>query len=295
MKRIFRPYLHLRPSLYLLLCSLFLLSWSLPAMASDFFTDFPQHRYRIETVTYTPAGWPQAQQGDLYLPLKARAPFATVLVVHGGSWQHGDRGDMSRVAAALAAQGYAAFTIDYRLAPQYRHPAQLQDLEQASKWLQANAARYELDTRRFAAWGYSAGAHLVSLLAVQPPLAGVPRLSAVVSGGTPADLRIYPDSPSVKALLNARPVEAPGLYAEASPLAQVRPGLPAFFLYHGSADDLVIPSQASNFAAALRQDHVPVEVFWLQDYGHIRTAIFLGKTVPAALDFLARYVPVKAH
>jgi dipeptidyl aminopeptidase/acylaminoacyl peptidase len=117
----------------------------------------------------------------------------------------------------------------------------------------------------------------------------------VVSGGTPADLRIYPDSPSVKALLAARPVEAPELYAEASPLAQVRPGLPAFFLYHGSADDLVIPSQASNFAAALRQDHVPVELFWLQDYGHIRTAIFLGKTVPAALAFLARYVPPGAH
>jgi acetyl esterase/lipase len=281
-------------------CLFFLLSGSLPAMsssarASDFFTDFPQHRYRIETVTYTPPGWPEAQQGDLYLPLKQKAPFATVLVVHGGSWQHGDRGDMSRIASALAVQGYAAFTIDYRLAPKYRHPAQLQDLEQASKWLQANASRYELDTRHYAAWGYSAGAHLVSLLAVQPPAAGVPRLSAVVSGGTPADLRIYPDSPSVKALLAARPAEAPALYAEASPLAQVRPGLPAFFLYHGSADDLVIPSQASNFAAALRQDHVPVELFWLQDYGHIRTAIFLGKTVPAALDFLARYVPPGAH
>lgn len=259
-------------------------------MASDFFTDFPRHRYHIITSSYTPADWPQALKGDLYLPTeKPAAPLPVVLLVHGGSWQHGHRDDMARIARALVLKGYAAFTIDYRLAPQFRHPAQLLDLQQALRWLQANADSHDLDMSRLAAWGYSAGAHLVSLLAVQPETADMPRLRAVIAGGTPADLRIYPDSPAAKALLGARPAEAPALYEEASPLAHVRPGLPAFFLYHGSKDDLVIPSQASNFAAALAANKVPVQVLWLQDYGHIRTALFLGKTVPAALQFLAAY------
>lgn len=270
-----------------------LLSGSLPVMASDFFTDFPQHRYRtVGKLVYTPPQWPLALSGDLYLPRKAGGPYPIVLVVHGGSWQHGARDDfdISRVATALALHGYAAFSIDYRLAPKYRHPAQLQDMQQALRWLQANADAYQLDMNRLGAWGYSAGAHLVSLLAVQPESPELPRLRVVVAGGTPADLRIYPDSPAAKALLGARPAEAPELYRQASPLAQVRAGLPAFFLYHGTVDDLVLPSQTENFAAALRGAGVPVKVWRLPGYGHIKAALFQGKSVPAALDFLDQYI-----
>lgn len=265
-----------------------LLLTGVPAMASDFFTDFPQHRYRVETVTYTPTGWPQSLQADLYLPLKHQSPPPVILLVHGGSWQHGKRSHMARIAKALAIQGYAAFSIDYRLAPAFRHPAQLQDMQQALQWLRQEGSRYGIDASCPGAWGFSAGAHLVSLLAVQPDT----RLCAVVAGGTPADLRIYPDSPAVKALLGARPSEQPALYEAASPLAHVHTGLPPFFLYHGRADDLVIPAQAENFAQALKAAGVPVDVLWLPDYGHYRTALFMGKSLPAAQAFLARHIPL---
>ncbi|MDI1302677.1 MAG: alpha/beta hydrolase [bacterium] len=264
---------------------------AVPVMASDFFTDFPQHRYRIVAAqVYTPSGWPQALKGDLYLPRSPSASVPVVLVVHGGSWQAGARDDydIAKVAKALAVHGYAAFSIDYRLAPQNRHPAQLQDMQQSLRWLQAHAGDYRLDMHRLSAWGYSAGAHLVSLLAVQPDMPGLPPLRAVVAGGTPADLRVYPDSPAAKALLGSRPAESPELYKEASPLALVRPGLPPFFLYHGAVDDLVLPSQAENFASALRADGVPVELLLLPDYGHVKTALFQGRSAPAALNFLDR-------
>lgn len=281
MKRIFLPF----PLAISLLLSLSFVSSI--TMASDFFTDFPLHRYRIVTLTYTPAGWPQALKGDLYLPTAATAtPRPLVLLVHGGSWQRGSRGDMARIARTLARTGYAAFSLDYRLAPAFRHPAQLQDMQQALAFLQQQAGAYGLDMNRLGAWGFSAGAHLVSLLAVQPALAGQPALRAVVAGGTPADLRIYPASPSVQALLGATLAAAPERYAEASPLAHVRPGLPAFFLYHGSADDLVIPIQAERFAEALRAAGVPVELLLLNDFGHVRTALFLGKILPPAQAFL---------
>ena len=271
-------------------CRLVLLALLLPAAAcaTDFFTDFPLHRYRVVEVTYTPAGWPEAQKGDLYLPRNKSGPFPVVLLVHGGSWQHGGRGNMSRIAAALAGHGYAAFSVDYRLAPRYRHPAQLEDLEQALRWVQANAGPQDLDPGRIAAWGYSAGAHLVCLLAVQPPSPGRPALQAVVAGGTPADLRIYPDSPAVTALLGDRLIDNPARYEEASPLAHVHAGLPPFFLYHGADDDLVTPAQAEHLAGALAQAGVPVELLRLPGYGHVRAALFLGRTLPAALEFLAQ-------
>lgn len=261
-------------------------------MASDFFTDFPLHRYRVESLVYSPPEWPQALMGDLYLPRGKPGPWPVVLVVHGGSWQSGARDDydIARVAKALAVHGYAAFSIDYRLAPQYRHPAQLQDMQQSLRWLQAHAGEHQLDISRLSAWGYSAGAHLVALLAVQSDAADLPRLHAVIAGGTPADLRVYPNSPAAKALLASRPSEAPELYKEASPMALVRPGLPPFFLYHGAVDDLVLPSQAENFATALRGAGVPVELLLLPGYGHIKTALFQGKSAPAALRFLDEHL-----
>jgi hypothetical protein len=51
-----------------------------------------------------------------------------------------------------------------------------------------------------------------------------------------------------------------------------------------------LPSLVCTFAAGLTADKMPAQVLWRQDYGHIRAALFLGKTVPAALQFLAAYI-----
>lgn len=259
---------------------------ALLAMAQD----VPFHDYQVHwDQRYTPPGWSQSLLGDLYVP-DGPGPFATVLVVHGGSWQHGDKGDMASICRHLARHGYAAFTVNYRLAPQYRYPDPIVDLQQAEHWLHANAATYHLDPRRNGAWGYSAGAHLVALLGTlhEGDRLDVPdvRLQAVVGGGTPADLRKWPHSPLVGMFLGKNGIEAPALYAEASPVTHVGHNSPPFFLYHGSADTLVEPDQASDLEADLQAAGVPVQLYWLQGHGHIYTGLLPGRAVDLALDFL---------
>lgn len=256
----------------------------------------PSHDYRIiEDLRYTPPGWPATLAGDLYLPERG-GQLPVVLVVHGGSWKGGDRTsfDATRIAKHLAMQGYAAFSVDYRLAPDALYPAPLDDLQQAVAWLRANAAPYRLDPESVSAWGYSAGAHLVAMLGTKGN--DVARLRAVVAGGTPADLAAWPDSAAVRTFLGKSAREDRELAAAASPINHISASSAPFFLYHGATDTLVEPDQAKRFAEALAARGVPVEVLYLRHFGHLLTALFPGKAMAGGVAFLeeARMTPVTA-
>jgi acetyl esterase/lipase len=242
------------------------------------------------TLTYTPANWPQPLQGDLFLPGDGQV-HPVVLLLHGGAWQHGDKSSMSGTGQALAARGYAVFAINYRLAPGATYPAQLQDMQQAVRWLQAHAGAYRLDMNRLAAWGYSAGGHLAALLAVQPP-SDLPPVRVTIAGGAPSDLAAPEarDRASVQAFMGGSYSQIPALYERASPRRQVRPGLSPFFLYHGTADTLVSPLQTENFAATLQAAGVPVVVKWLPGLDHDQAAAAVADIRPAALAFLDRHI-----
>jgi acetyl esterase/lipase len=112
---------------------------------------------------------------DLY---RAGAPAGTaaggaspvVVYVHGGGWTHGDRtAEAETRLAPMAAQGVTVASIDYRLAPDAVFPAQLHDVEAAVRWLRATGPELGLQTDRIGVWGASAGAYLVSLLALSSP------------------------------------------------------------------------------------------------------------------------------
>lgn len=255
----------------------------------------PPQDYRIvEDLRYTPPGWPADLAGDLYLPERTGLR-PVVLVVHGGSWKGGDRAsfDARRIARHLATQGYAAFSVDYRLAPAARYPAPLADLQQAVAWLRANAATHGLDPDAIGAWGYSAGGHLVAMLGTKWNAPA--RLRAVVAGGTPADLTALPDSGAVTTFLGKSVREDPALAADASPLFHVGAGTPPFFLYHGATDGLVEPGQAQRFAAALKAKGVTVDVLYLRHFGHLRTALFPGRALAQGVAFLERHLaPARA-
>ncbi len=261
-----------------------LLAAPLPAQAA-FWDD-----YRSATLTYTPEAWPAKLEGDLYVPKdKKRAPYPVVVLVHGGAWNKGDKKTMARAGRTLAEKGYAAFAVNYRLVPQFRYPAQLEDMQQALRWLQQNAETYRLDMNRVALWGYSAGGHLAALVGVQPITTDLPTVRAVIAGGTPADLRDS-DAPSVRAFLGGSKTEQAAAYREASPIAHVHAGLPAFFLYHGTADELVEPAQSERFAAALKEEGVPVELIRLEGENHRRAASAVKRYLPNLMGFLEKYL-----
>jgi acetyl esterase/lipase len=244
-----------------------------------------------ESAVFTPAGWPAPLAGDLYLPPAAAGDTRArpvMLLLHGGAWRRGDKASMAGLGRTLAERGYAAFAINYRFAPGTTYPGQLQDMQEAVRWLQRHAADLRLDLQRLGVWGYSAGGHLAALLAVQPA-SDLPPVRVVVAGGAPTDLRAAEaaDASSVRNFMGGTQQQLPALYEQASPLSWVRPGLPPFFLYHGTDDTLVPPSQSENFARALGAAGVPVQLVMLQGLDHGGAATDTGIR-PQALGFVDR-------
>jgi len=250
--------------------------------------DFSVRRGQV----YTPPGWPETLSADLYLPDTEGARPA-VLTVHGGSWSGGSPAHMIAISRGLARRGFVVMNVAYRKAPEYLYPAPLDDLGQALRWLQANANELAVDTQRIGAFGYSAGAHLVTLLATRDNR-DAPPLSAVVAGGTPADLLRWPDSPIVTRFLGKPSREARDLWTEASPVTHVSKDDPPMYLYHGADDTLVEPTQTDALADALRRAGVHVEARQAPGMGHVATFLFDARSVAAGTAFLARELALYA-
>jgi acetyl esterase/lipase len=238
----------------------------------------------VDNVRYTPGDWPEGLTADLYLPATEGLRPA-VLVVHGGGWTRRSPDDMDGISRQLASSGFVVMNVAYRFAPTWRFPAQLEDLQEALAWLADHADEYRVDVGRIGAFGYSAGAHLAALLAVRDP---EPPIAAVVAGGTPTDLRAWPDSPLVNALIGASRDDALETWTAASPIAHVTPDDPPFFLYHGGMDRLVEPEQAHAMQQALEAVDIPVELYIAPLQGHVTMFVFGRGAVDAGIDFLAR-------
>ena len=102
-------------------------------------------------------------QLDIYRP-DGRAPVPAVLIVHGGGWEEGSRQMERPLAQQLAARGFAAIPVSYRLGAKGRFPAPLDDLKAAVRWVRSHASDYGIDPTRIGAIGGSAGGQLVALL-----------------------------------------------------------------------------------------------------------------------------------
>jgi len=237
-------------------------------------------------------------QADVYTPA-GRGPFPAVVLVHGGSWKRGNKQRMAKIGERLAQRGYLAVSIDYRLAPENRFPAQLHDCQAAVRWMRTNAERLRLDPARIAGFGYSAGAHLVALLATMndedglsedlAPPAPDTRLQAAVLGAAPVDLAHFPANAVFESVLGVSVAERPDLYALASPLTFVTPDDPPMFLYHGTDDWMVDSSQSHRMLEALERARVPTAYYEMPG-GHLATFLFDEEPVRRAIDFLDRWL-----
>lgn len=203
-------------------------------------------------------------------------PLPAVLVVHGGSWSGRSPSDMERISRYLAARGFVTVNVAYRLAPQYLYPAPLKDLQQALDWMVGNAPALGIDPDRIGAFGYSAGAHLVAMLALTESAAAPrsrptrgPALRAVVAGGIPADLTAWPQSPVIKRFLGVSFRADPQLWVEASPIAHVASSAPPFLLFHGGLDKLVEADQSQRLHQRLAAHGVPTDLHIVPWHGHL--------------------------
>jgi acetyl esterase/lipase len=242
----------------------------------------------------SPAGVPLLL--DVYRPPTAgRHP--AVVQIYGGAWQRGGPGDDKPFATYLAARGYVVFAIDYRHAPAWRWPAQIEDVRSALWWIRDHGAEYDADASRLALVGRSSGAQLALIAAFeQNPLP----VRAVVSYYGPVDLADGYRNPPKPDPLDARSIEetflggtpdtAADRYKAASPITYVSRQSPPTLLIYGGRDHVVLPRFGALLDARLRESgttSIFLEIPWAE---HAFDLVRNGPSAQLSLYYTERFL-----
>lgn len=244
---------------------------------------------------------------DLHLPLKtARPPL--LIWVHGGAWRAGSKTNMP--LTSLVRDGYAVASVDYRLSPQGKFPAQIHDLKAAIRFLRGHGHEWRLPTGKLVIAGDSAGGHLAALVGVSNGLMelegtvgtdptqssdvqgiisfyGGANLTTILQQSTPYGLKVR--VPALELLLGGQPDAVPGLARLASPVFHVDPRDPPLLIVHGDQDPQMPVNQALELLGAYQEAKVPVRLEIVHGAGHGGPAFYDATRLAVVKSFLRRY------
>lgn len=206
---------------------------------------------------------------DVFLPRRDVSKsqlLPAVILVHGGAWSIGSRSQLGGLAMQLAKNGLLAVTIDYRLAPTWRHPSQIDDIRSALAWISTRQECYGVDTSRLGLFGYSAGGHLVCLIGTLAdetlttqslvsdwPIDDVRWLNvihpkAVCVGGAPCDLvSLATKTGPLSFFLDEPNDNSMAIHQFASPNNFTSKGDASTLIIHGLSDWIVPPDLSLSF------------------------------------------------
>ncbi len=224
---------------------------------------------------------------DLHIP-DGPGPFAAVILVHGGGFDGGSKStNFKPFFQPLADAGFAWFSIDYRMGPEFHVAEAVADVDSAIRWVKANANAYRIDTAKIALAGESAGGYLVNWAGTHATAAT--EVAGVVDFYGPADYarlaierRDHPERFDMKNIqghmdngggirfFGVERVDDAGIarLREISPLFAVHAGMPPFLCLHGTADDQVSYEQSKIFCDALGNAGVPCSLITIDGGGH---------------------------
>jgi acetyl esterase len=211
---------------------------------------------------------------DAHIP-PGDGPFPAVILVHGGGWSAGDKAGsfIQPLFEPLNETGFAWFSINYRLAPQFSYPAPAEDLEAAVRFVKQHAKEYKVNPSRIALMGESAGGHLVNVVGAKNDVG----VAAVVCFYGPIDLVEWskrlegkPLSPNVQAFFRMTALDEVGRahIREASPRIYLNSKTPPFLVIHGTRDEAVSYSQALLTVELLKKRGIPCELITIPDGVH---------------------------
>jgi len=241
-----------------------------------------------------------AQRMDIRLPANRSTTATKVLVmIHGGSWNEGDKDDFSAVADTLSVllPGYAIFNINYRLAVNGVNlfPVPYNDVKLALQFIKDNATKYAINIQKQVLGGASAGGQL-ALLAAYSSNDG--SIKAAVDLFGPVDLTwLYNNHPyplfAQAVLVNylgATPTQNAQLYADASPINLVAATTPPTIVFQGTADDVVPKNESDLLVEKLNKFNVVNQYVVYTGEGHGWEGKNLTDTYIKIAAFLNKYV-----
>jgi alpha-L-fucosidase 2 len=224
---------------------------------------------------------------DLHVP-EGAGPFPAAILVHGGGFDEGSRSTNVRpLFDVLAGAGYAWFSIDYRMAPEFRFPQAIEDLNTAIRWLKSNAAKYNVNPAKIVIIGESAGGFLVNYAGTHET--PETKIAAVVDFYGPVDYarlaeqrRDHPERFNMASInrhmanggsirfFGAEQLDAEGLakLRGIAPLSAVHRGMAPFLCIHGDKDDQVTYEQSPIMCDAMHKVGAVCEMITIQGGGH---------------------------
>lgn len=275
------------------------LSMAILAQAADF--------RKVADIPFALANGQQLRL-DLYLPSGVDRP-PLVVYIHGGAWRADSKESMP--LAGLVSHGFAVASVDYRLSPVARFPAQSHDIKAAIRFLRAKQSDYGYDARRIAVSGSSAGGHLAALIGVtngNEELEGAlgdyreqsSDVQAIVDYYGASDfLTILKQStphgigvrvPALQLLLGAQPEDTPELAKLASPVFHVDGSDPPLLLLHGDQDPQMPINQSHELEGAYEAQGLPVRFEVLHGVGHGGSRFYDEYSTGVVVDFLDEFI-----
>ena len=245
-------------------------------------------------------GTDSEQFGDLYLPRRP-GNHPVVIALHGGCWSSAyDLLPLSALCAALAAEGFAVWNLEYRrLGNGGGWPGTFHDVAAGADFLPTIAKRYALDLRRVVTLGHSAGGQLALWLAAR---LRVPRdseistphplgIHAVLSLAGIADLaegaRLKLCGTACAELLGGTAAELPVRRRSASPVALLPFGIPQRHIV--GRLDKVVPVEYLERYIATAARHDDARLLVLPDAGHFEPVMPAGAAWDAVRDVLREW------
>jgi acetyl esterase/lipase len=239
-------------------------------------------------ISYGPL--PRQRLDVWYAPARFTGPRPLVIWFYGGGWRAGERAGYRFVAAALAQHGIITVIPDYRIYPEAIWPAFMQDGAAAAAWAMQRIAALGADPQRVFLAGYSAGAHIALLLALDPrwlARAGADRatLAGAIGLSGPYDFLPLPDPFTAQIFADATDLR------ETQPISFADASAPPLLLLTGAIDTTVRPGNSERLAARINAAGGRARVVEYPGIGHIGavtalTPLFRGRA-PVLQDMLA--------
>jgi acetyl esterase/lipase len=238
-------------------------------------------------------------QLDIYAP-KVATNAPVFIFFHGGAWKNGDRAQYAALGYRFAGQGVVTLIPSYRLAPQNKHPAQVEDAAAAFAWAMRNVKQYGGDTNRIFIGGHSAGGHMAALLTVDDRYLQKQGFSPIQIAGTVTLSGVFDLSVAdtvAASVFSTNNVER----KDASPLHHVTKSksLPPFLITYCQWDYVPLAGQARQFYHALQVANARAELHFTPQQNHISEVIAMTRpddlTAQAVLRFIIAPKLGKGH
>lgn len=232
----------------------------------------PRAGYSIrEDVAY---GTDPRQKLDVYVPDKLTKPAPVLLFFYGGSWQSGSKDVYRAFGQAFASKGIVTIVADYRLYPQVKYPAFLEDGAQAVRFVHEHAADYGGDASRLFVSGHSAGAYIAVMLAVNDTYLKAVHVEpsaihGVIGIAGPYDFLPLYDPALIDIFGGARNMAT-------QPIKYADHKVPPMLLAHGTADTTVGAGNSRRMAARLENAGNDVTLKQYQGVSHLGIILSLA-------------------